>query len=85
MLYVSQAKRQGVGTSRRDKIMRKAGGYFLMVIFIAIYVVAVVMLGEAILGASQIWSLLFYAAAGIGVVYPCIKILDWSHKRGKSD
>lgn len=59
--------------------MKKAGGYFLLVIFLALYAVAVVSLGEMLPGALQLWTLLFYAVAGIGVVYPCIKILDWSH------
>lgn len=64
--------------------MKKAVGYFLLVFFLALYVVAVVMLGELILGEAQIWALLFYAVSGIGAVYPCIKILDWSHGQGGS-
>ena len=63
--------------------MKKASGYFLLVTFLALYAVAVVSLGELILGASPLWSLLFYAVAGIGSVYPCIKILDWSHGRSR--
>ncbi len=60
---------------------RKATGYLLLVVFMAAYSVAAVMLGEAVLPDSVGWTLLFYALVGLGIVYPCVKILDWSHGR----
>ena len=60
--------------------IKKASGYLLLVVFMAAYSVAAVMLAEAILPQSVGWSLLYYALVGTAIVYPCIKILDWTQK-----
>ena len=60
--------------------VKKASGYLLLVVFMAAYSVAAVMLAEAILPGSVSWTLLYYAVVGIAIVYPCIKILDWTQK-----
>ena len=68
-----------MGQKDSSMTLRKAGGYLLLVLFMAAYSVAAVMLGEAIVGESVVWLLLYYGIAGVAIVYPCIKILDWSH------
>ena len=60
--------------------VKKLSGYLLLVVFMAVYAVVAVTIGDALLGGSVLLMLIYYAVVGIGIVYPCIKILDWTQK-----
>ncbi len=59
---------------------RKALGYFLLLVFLTGYSVAVVSLADLLGLAGWGWQLLYYATSGLVWIYPAVKILDWSHK-----
>ncbi len=60
---------------------RKALGSFVILVYLLLYVVVAVMVGERL--HSNAWaSLAFYAIAGIAWVFPLRPLFNWMNAKG---
>ncbi|MBB36850.1 MAG: hypothetical protein CME88_06120 [Hirschia sp.] len=63
--------------------MRKLFGMFILLTFLAIYILAVVSLGARIAESHWAINLVFYSIAGVAWAFPLKPLMLWMHANDK--